>query len=169
MPLFLIILTWGTASVAQSRMVQFDPAMTKINFTLGDVLHTVHGTFRLKHGEIRFDPATGAASGALVVDAGSGDSGNSTRDRKMKREILQTDHYPDVVFSPTHVTGVLPARGDVTLIVQGVFRIHGADHDLTLSVPATVSDGNIAVRIRVFGALRRLGHEEPKHISTAGE
>jgi polyisoprenoid-binding protein YceI len=135
-----------TGFAEQTEVVRFDPASTAVTFTLGDVLHTVHGTFRLKSGEIRFDPVTGAAGGSLVVDAASGDSGNRTRDRKMKRDILQTDQYPEIVFSPTHVTGSLPARGEATLNVQGLFRIHGADHQLTLSVPVVVSGIDINVR-----------------------
>jgi len=62
---------------AQEAVVTLDPAATKIDFTLGATLHTVHGTFKLKSGEIRFDPATGKASGAVIVDATSGYTDNS--------------------------------------------------------------------------------------------
>ena len=33
--------------------VVLDPAQTSVEFTLGDVLHTVHGTFRLTSGALR--------------------------------------------------------------------------------------------------------------------
>src|SRR5579864_8434770 len=66
------------------------------DLTLGGNLHTVHGGFQLKPGSIQFDPTTGIASGELIVDANSGDSGNGMRDRKMKREILETQKYPDI-------------------------------------------------------------------------
>ena len=69
--------------LAQEVTVELDPAQTHIAFTLSDVLHTVHGTFKLKNGTVRFDPATGAASGLVVVDTTSGDSGSQARDRKM--------------------------------------------------------------------------------------
>src|SRR5437868_10582485 len=74
---------------AQERMVALDPAKTTVQFTLGDILHTVHGRFQLKQGSIVFDPSTGKASGTVVVDANSGDSGSSKRDKKMKRDILE--------------------------------------------------------------------------------
>ena len=65
------------ASAAETT-VTFDPAHTSVDFTLGDVLHTVHGSFKLKNGTISFDPATGKATGVFVVDATSGDSGSGT-------------------------------------------------------------------------------------------
>jgi polyisoprenoid-binding protein YceI len=68
---------------AQQQKLVFDPARSEVHFTLGDVLHTVRGTFRLQQGEIVFNPAEGQASGAVVVDALSGQSGNSLRDGKM--------------------------------------------------------------------------------------
>src|SRR5438270_6481510 len=75
---------------AQEMTVQLDPDHTRVAFTLGDVLHTVHGTFKLKNGTIHFDPTTGAASGLVVVDVTSGDTGNNSRDRKMHKDILES-------------------------------------------------------------------------------
>ena len=37
---------------AQAAAFQLDPAQTSVKFTLGDVLHTVQGTFQLKHGSV---------------------------------------------------------------------------------------------------------------------
>lgn len=128
----------------EQRRIEFDPAQTKVEFTLGDVLHTVHGTFHLKSGSIQFDTATGAASGDLIVDAASGDSGNGSRDRKMKREILQTNRYPEITFTAMKVIGPVPAKGSGTVRVQGIFRIHGADHNLTLVVPVRVDGSAVA-------------------------
>jgi polyisoprenoid-binding protein YceI len=118
--------------------IDFDPATTKVEFTLGDVLHTVHGTFQLKSGNMHFDPSTGAAGGLLVVDVASGESGNGTRDRKMKKEILETERFPDATFTPKQVIGHLATDGTSQVQVQGIFRVHGADHEITLSVPAQV-------------------------------
>src|ERR1700730_2135863 len=82
----------GAATIpAQETALQIDPDRTKVEFTLGDVLHTVHGTFLLTRGNIRFDTATGKASGELVVDATSGESGSSARDKRMHSNILQSD------------------------------------------------------------------------------
>ena len=99
------------------------------------MLHTVHGTFKLVSGNIVFDPRTGNASGEILVDAKSGESGNHARDGKMQKEVLESARYPEITFIPKHVSGSLSSQGSSTLQVQGVFRIHGGDHDLTLSLP----------------------------------
>ncbi len=120
---------------AQQITVNLDPAQTKIKWTLGDVLHTVQGTFKLASGRVTFDPQTGDASGEIIVDATSGESGNHSRDQKMHKEVLESQRYPEITFSPKHVIGKIAEQGTSNLQVQGVIRIHGADHDLTLSLP----------------------------------
>jgi polyisoprenoid-binding protein YceI len=130
----VFLLLFSPPASAQQTQITLDLAQTKIDWTLGDVLHTVHGTFKLKSGSVAFDPKTGDAGGQIVVDAASGESGNHTRDGKMQKEVLESGRYPEIVFLPKHVTGNVPAQGNSTLQVQGVFRIHGDDHDLTLSL-----------------------------------
>jgi polyisoprenoid-binding protein YceI len=63
--------------------LELDPANTRIEFTSAATLHTVHGTFALKSGTIHVNPSNGAAGGPVVVDATSGDTGNTGRDHKM--------------------------------------------------------------------------------------
>jgi len=130
-------------AMAQESVVHFDPAQTKITFTLDDILHTVRGAFTLKSGEVRFDRQTGAASGALVIDAASGDSGNHTRDKKMHKDILQTDRYPEITFVAQRVMGTVPASGAAQIQVAGIFRIHGADHPLTLTLPVETAGSRV--------------------------
>lgn len=130
----LAVLVFLPASRAQESVVQFDLAQTKIEFTLGASLHTVHGDFKLKSGMIRFNPSTGAISGTIIVDATSGDSGNGGRDRRMHREILESDKFPEILFTPRQVTGALAAEGPSKVEVSGQFRLHGQDHDVTFPI-----------------------------------
>src|ERR1700692_3405762 len=51
-----LLVSWVALSAAQDKAFQLDPAQTSVKFTLGDVLHTVRGTFRLKHGSLDFEP-----------------------------------------------------------------------------------------------------------------
>ena len=67
----------------------------------------------------------------------------------MQKEMLESARYPEIVFLPKHVSGNLPAQGSSTLQVQGVFRIHGGDHDLTLSLPVQ-ADGSRATATTKF-------------------
>uniref|UniRef100_Q029E4 YceI family protein n=1 Tax=Solibacter usitatus (strain Ellin6076) TaxID=234267 RepID=Q029E4_SOLUE len=113
-----------------------DPAQTKVEFTLADTLHTVHGTFQLASGTLRFDPATGAASGEVVVDARSGDSGSKARDKRMHANILESAKYPQIAFRPDRLEGKLAPEGKSQVQLHGMFSIHGAEHEIT--VPAVV-------------------------------
>jgi polyisoprenoid-binding protein YceI len=121
---------------AQGVVLQLDPQRTTVHFALSDVLHKVAGTFRLKEGSLRLDPASGKLTGEIVVDARSGESGSGMRDRKMHREVLESDRYPEIVFRPDRVEGAVLPQGKSSVRVHGMFSIHGADHELT--VPADV-------------------------------
>ena len=129
---------------AQVRIVKLEPARTQIQFTLKDVLHTVHGTFQLKSGEIRFDPTTGIADGAVIVDATSGNSGSSDRDKKMHKEILESWRYPEISFLPRKVTGTVSLQDAAQVQVQGIFRMHGSDHNLTLTIPIQINSNQLS-------------------------
>ena len=126
---------------AQDLSLEMDPAQSKVEFTLGATLHTVHGAFQFKRGAIRFDPASGKASGELLVDARSGATGNDTRDRKMHKEILESQRFPDIVFRPGRVEGKLAPQGVSQMQVHGAFAIHGVEHELNAPVEVNVSGG----------------------------
>lgn len=131
---FLALATIPAA--AQDVTFQLDPQHTTVAFTLGDVLHTVHGTFHLQRGSLHLDPASKKLSGEIAVDAKSGNSGTSMRDRKMHREVLESDRYPEITFRPDHIDGTVLPQGKSSVKVHGIFNIHGADHEMT--IPAEV-------------------------------
>jgi len=118
---------------AQEVILQCDPAQAAADFTLGDSLHTVKGSFSLKSGEIHFDPSKGSASGAIVVDALSGESGNEGRDKKMHREILESPKFSEVVFVPIHIEGTVAPQGTSQVAVSGIMKLHGQDHEMILN------------------------------------
>ncbi len=119
---------------AQQMRVALEPSQTQIEFTLGAVMHTVHGTFRLTTNSLQINPATHEATGELVVDAASGDSGNQARDHKMTKDILEAQRFPEIAFIARKVDGKLAATGTSQLKLIGVFRVHGQEHPLTLPV-----------------------------------
>ncbi len=134
--LALIALSQASPAVAQDVVLDFNPAQTQVNFTLGSALHAVHGTFKVKRGMVKFDPATGHASGLVVIDATSGASGNHARDHKMHKDILESAQYPEITFTPQQVQGQVPLQGDCKVQVLGTFTMHGASHPLALVVQA---------------------------------
>jgi polyisoprenoid-binding protein YceI len=84
---------------------------------------------------MHFDPARGKAGGEIAGFLASGESGNNSRDACMHNEILETAKYAEAVFRPSQVEGtVRPGPSDVKL--NGVFTIHGRDHELTAQVHA---------------------------------
>lgn len=128
------------SAAAQEQTFQVDPAQSTVKFTLGDVLHTVHGSFALKHGELQMQP-TGKLSGEFVVDATSGNSGSGMRDRKMNKEVLESARYPEIDFRPDRFDGEVAAQGKSSVMVHGIFTIHGTAREIT--VPAQVEkDGD---------------------------
>jgi polyisoprenoid-binding protein YceI len=147
------------ANVAQTQQRTFtlDPAQTKINFTVDSTLHTVHGDFRLKRGAIQFDNSTGAASGELVVDSASGESGSDGRDKKMHKDILESPKYSDIVFTPQHVKGTVANEGKSTIEVEGILSMHGKSKPVTMPLDVQLqngtgsADGSFSVKYQEWG------------------
>lgn len=117
---------------AETVNVTLDPSQTRILWALPAVMHVAHGTFDLSSGNIVFNTQSGAASGMFVVNENTGQSGDNTRDGRMKKSVLKTAEYPTATFQPQHVTGAYQASGASTLVVDGIFHIYGADHPLQL-------------------------------------
>lgn len=136
LPLVAFLAIAVGSSAAQGVAFQLDPQRTTISFTLADALHTVRGTFHLKQGSLRLDPASRKLAGEIVVDAKSGESSSGMRDRKMHREVLESDRYPEIAFHPDRVDGTVLLQGKSSVRIHGTFNIHGSDHEL--AVPAEV-------------------------------
>jgi polyisoprenoid-binding protein YceI len=136
---FFTILAASAPVSAQETVITLEPAQTQIEYTLGATLHAVHGTFKLRSGIVHFEPATGRATGRIVVDATSGNSGNDGRDSKMHREILESQKYPEIVFTPAQTQGTLNPQGASQFEVTGIFRLHGQDHEATFPVTVQIA------------------------------
>lgn len=126
-------------TATQEIVLSLDQSQSKVHYIVDSTLHTVHGTFNLKSGTVRLDPTTGKAGGEIVVYATSGDSGNSSRDEKMHKEVLETKKYPEVVFRPTQVEGQVVLSGPSDVNLRGVLSLHGGDHDLVVPVHAELN------------------------------
>ncbi len=134
-------------AVAEEISINFAPAQTQITWTVGSALHLVHGTFKLKSGQLKFDTATGKASGQIVVDTPSGDSESGARDKRMHKEVLESGKYPEASFTPDKVTGQLAPSGQSKLEFHGNFRLHGADHEMTLAATVDRNGNDLAAGI----------------------
>ena len=132
-----------------------------MTWALGDVLHTVHGTFQLRHGDIVFDNETGKAGGEVVVDATSGESGSGTRDGRMHKNVLESAKYPDVSFTPDHLEGKVELTGVSNVKLHGTFRIHGGAHEITVPVKVTANGGSLDAEIKFEVPFVAWGMKDP--------
>src|SRR5712692_9154050 len=126
-------------SPASEIVLGLDPAQSKVHWTLGSTVHTVHGSFEFKKGNLELDTSTGKASGVIIVDARSGNSGNDGRDKKMHKEVLESARYAEVIFRPDRVEGKITPQGIFTVRVHGLFVLHGSEHELTVPVQAELA------------------------------
>jgi polyisoprenoid-binding protein YceI len=159
--LLVAALCISATSVAAEVTVDLNPAQTHVLFTLGDVLHTVHGTFKFSRGIIHFDPDSGKASGEIVVDSRSGESGNGARDGRMHKSVLESAKYPDITFAPDQISGAVNLKGDSEVRVHGTFTIHGAGHELTAPAKIHFSGGQITCTIDFAVPFVKWGMKDP--------
>jgi polyisoprenoid-binding protein YceI len=157
----LCCLLLPAAAFAQPRIFDADPAASAVNFSLGDVLHSVHGTFHVRSASVDFDSATLKMSGSITVAAGSGKSGNDTRDRKMTADILDAAHFPDVTFVPTGYQGTINTQGDSTIQVSGTFTLHGAPHDITVPMQIHLDGGACTAKAQFSVPYVKWGLKDP--------
>jgi polyisoprenoid-binding protein YceI len=156
----LVVLALAVSAAAQ-RSFQLDPSQTTVKFTLGDVLHTVHGTFRLKRGGLQFEPDSGKLSGEMVVDATSGESGSGMRDRKMHKEILESEHYPEIAFRPDRIEGLVPSQGKSSVKVHGMFSIHGVDREIMVPAEVEISANHWTATVHFTVPYAKWGMKNP--------
>jgi polyisoprenoid-binding protein YceI len=125
--------------VAGEMSLSVDPAKSKVHWMVDSTLHAVHGTFVLKGGALHFVAGSGEADGEIVVLATSGESGNSSRDERMHKEVLETGKYPEAVFRPTRVEGKVASSGSSDVKVHGTLVLHGGSHEIDVPVHAEIS------------------------------
>jgi polyisoprenoid-binding protein YceI len=113
-----------------------DPAATQVEFEVDSTLHRVEGTAHLVSGVLHFDPAGGAASGAIEVDATSLETGNGWRDDKLHSNVLDSEHHPRIVFRPEQLVVVSRSGSEAEVRVEGTLELHGQSRPL--SITATV-------------------------------
>ncbi len=84
-------------------------------------LITVHGTFRLRSGEVIVGDDAAGSSVQATIDAGSFSSGNTTRDRDVvSATLLDASAYADITFA-----GQGARQEGATWVVPGLVTAHG--------------------------------------------
>jgi polyisoprenoid-binding protein YceI len=122
------------SAIAQHRTFVVDPNASEVRMTLQTTHELVSGTFRIQSGSIDFDPSTSKMSGLVAVAAGSGKTGNNSRDKKMNKDILKVERYATVSFEPKSYTGAIVPSGDSSIQVTGILTLLGTPHEITVSM-----------------------------------
>jgi hypothetical protein len=120
------------AALAQHQTFVVNPDASEVKMTLKTTHEVVNGTFHIQSGSIEFDRSNPTMSGSVTVLAGSGKTGNDSRDKKMNKDILKVEQYTTVSFAPKTYTGTIAPSGDSTIQVSGVFILLGNPHDLAI-------------------------------------
>jgi len=136
---FALVSVLGMASLAPAALAQHqtfvvNPDTSEVKMTLKTTHEVVNGTFHVQSGSIEFDRGAGKISGSVVVMAGSGKTGNDSRDKKMNKDVLKVEQYATVSFEPKTYAGTIAASGDSTIQVTGIFTLLNTPHEITIPI-----------------------------------
>jgi polyisoprenoid-binding protein YceI len=123
---------FAPAALAQQQTFVVNPDASEVKMALNTTHEVVNGTFHVQSGSIEFDRGIPRMSGSVVVLAGSGKTGNDSRDKKMNKDILKVEQYATVSFEPKTYSGTLAASGDSNLQVTGIFTLLSTPHEITV-------------------------------------
>jgi hypothetical protein len=77
---FAVIL--APAALAQHQTFAVNPDASEVTMTLNTTHEVVNGTFHIQSGSIEFDHSAPKMSGSVAVLAGSGKTGNDSRNNE---------------------------------------------------------------------------------------
>ena len=159
---FLAIpLALASAAFAQHQTFTINPDASQVAFSLAGTGHHVQGTFHVQKGTIDFDPNAQKISGLVIVSAGSGNSGETGRDKNMNSSVLDTAHFAEVTFAPSSFQGTLAPTGDSTIQVSGVFTLHGTPHDITVPMQIHNDGANLTAKGKFTVPYVKWGLKDP--------
>jgi polyisoprenoid-binding protein YceI len=120
------------ATLAQHQTFTVDRDASQVTMTLNTTHEVVNGTFHIQSGSIEFDRSASKISGLVVVLGDSGTTGNNSRDKKMKNDILKVQQFATITFAPKSYSGTIAPSGDSSIQVSGLFTLLNNPHSLTI-------------------------------------
>jgi polyisoprenoid-binding protein YceI len=121
-------------ALAQQQTFVANPDASEVKMTLKTTREVVNGTFHIQSGSLEFDRSAAKMSGSVVVLAGSGKTGNGSRDKKMNNDVLEVEQHATVSFEPKSYAGAIAPSGDSTIQVTGNFILLGTPHEITIPI-----------------------------------
>lgn len=154
-------LLFANAAVAQHQTFTVDPNASQVAFALGGNGHHVSGTFHVQSGTVDFDRTAHTISGSITVAAGSGTSGETSRDKKMNKDVLDVERYSEITFVPQKFDGAIAPTGDSTVQVSGIFTLHGTPHDITVPMQIHIDAGTLTAKTHFVVPYVKWGLKDP--------
>lgn len=145
--------TAASGGMASSILAQIVPEESEARFVIDEVLNnapkTVIGTTNQVAGELSVDPANPSNSqiGVIQVNARTLTTDSDFRNRAIKNQILNTDQYEFITFTPTALEGLplgVSTDQSYTFQIVGDLTIRDVTQQVTFDVTATpVSDSRL--------------------------
>jgi len=159
-----LAITLVPAAFAQHQTFAVNTDASEVKIKLNTTHEVVNGTFHIQSGAIDFDRTASHISGIVIVAAGSGKTGNNSRDKRMNNDILKVDQYTTVSFAPNAYTGTIAPSGDSIIQVSGVFTLLGTAHDLTVPMQIHMDGSKAAARSHFVIPYVRWGVKNPSFL-----
>jgi polyisoprenoid-binding protein YceI len=159
--LFVVVAFVAPVALAQHQTLVVNPEASEVKMTLNTTHEVVNGTFHVQSGSIGFDPKSPAMEGSVIVLAGSGKTGNDTRDKKMDKDILAVEKYATVSFEPKSCSGAIAPSGDSNLQVTGIFTLLGTPHPITVPVVVHFEGSGATVKAHFVVPYIQWGLKDP--------
>jgi polyisoprenoid-binding protein YceI len=132
--LFVMATVLTPVALAQQQTLVVNPDASEVKMTLKTIHEVVHGTFHIQSGSLGVDRGAARMSGSVVVLAGSGKTGNGSRDKRMNKDILEVERYATISFEPKSYTGAIVSSGDSTIQIAGIFTLLATPHEITIPI-----------------------------------
>jgi polyisoprenoid-binding protein YceI len=161
---FALAGAFATSVFAQRQTFVVNPDASEVKMTLNTTHEVVNGVFHVQSGTIGFDLGAPGMSGSIIVAAGSGKTGNDSRDKKMKKEILKVEEYATVSFAPKTHSGAIAASGDSTIQVSGVFTLLGTPHEITVPIAVHIEGAKATAKAHFVVPYVQWGLKNPSFL-----
>jgi polyisoprenoid-binding protein YceI len=133
----------------QQRVYRIDPARSVVRYTVEEIFvgqggNTAVGTTNTIAGDILIDPTHYANSqvGTIVINIEQFTSDSGLRDRRIRREYLESSTYPEAVFVPRDLMdfpATITEGGETAFRMTGDLTIKATTAPVTWDVTAVLN------------------------------
>lgn len=140
------------AAVPPPGTYALDPEHTTVRANVKAMfgLFTVHGTFRLKSGQVSIAADPARSSVRATIDAGSFASGNATRDADVVSPgLLDAQGFPEITF-----IGQGARRDGAGWVLAGTVTAHGTPAPAEIRISEARAEGGAEGPVRFVATAR---------------